>query len=69
MAQSKTAVNAKAAPAEAMPKVGPPSFPVQEIQDLGGPTVDNYKSDDESAKLDAAKGAAESKTVVNAKAG
>lgn len=70
MAQSKTAVNAKAAPAEAMPKVGAEVVPGStEIQDLGGPTVDNYKSDDESAKLDAAKGASESKSVVNAKAG
>lgn len=70
MAQSKTAVNAKAAPAEAMPKVGTDVVPGNtSIENLGGPTVDNYKSDDDSAKLAAGKGASESKTVVNAKAG
>lgn len=70
MAQSKTAVNAKAAPAEAMPKVGADVVPGSpEIQDLGGPTVDNYRSTDDSSKLDAAKGASESKSVINAKAG
>lgn len=70
MAQSKTAVNAKAAPAEAMPKVGTDVVPGStQVQDLGGPTVDNYKPEGDSAKLDAGKGATESKTVINAKAG
>ena len=69
MAQSKTAVNAKAAPAEAMPKVGTEVVPGQEIQDLGGPTPQDYKPEGDSAKLEAGKGAAESKSVVNAKAG
>ena len=69
MAQSKTAVNAKAAAPEAMQKVGTEVVPGQEIQDLGGPTPQDYKPEGESAKLDAGKGAAESKTVVNAKAG
>ncbi len=48
--QSKTAVNAGAKPAEAMPKLttgGTPST----YEDLGGPTPENYKVDDDSAKL------------------
>jgi hypothetical protein len=69
MAQSKTAVNAKAAAAEAPKKLETSVVPGQEIQDLGGPTPQDYKPEGESAKLDAGKGAAESKTVVNAKAG
>ena len=48
--QSKTAVNAGAKPAEAMPKLTtggtPPTY-----EDLGGPTPENYKPDDDSAKL------------------
>ena len=63
MAQSKTAVNAKAAPAEAMPKVGTEVVPGQEIQDLGGPTPEGGEQ-----KLDLKTGE-QSKTVVNDKAG
>ena len=48
--QSKTAVNAGAQPAEAMPKLTtggtPPTY-----EDLGGPTPENYRVDDDSAKL------------------
>jgi hypothetical protein len=48
--QSKTAVNAGAKPAEAMPKLTtggtPPTY-----EDLGGPTPENYRTDDDSAKL------------------
>ena len=48
--QSKTAVNAGAAPADPMPKLTtggtPPTY-----EDLGGPTPENYKVDDDSAKL------------------
>jgi len=48
--QSKTAVNAGAKPAEAMPKLTtggtPPTY-----EDLGGPTPENYRVDDDSAKL------------------
>ena len=69
MAQSKTAVNAKAAPAEGKHEVPTSVVPGQSIEDLGGPTPQDYKPESDSAKLDAAKGAAESKTVVNAKAG
>ena len=53
-AQSKTAVNANAKPADPMPTGNasgvqtPGQIPVE---DLGGPTPENYKSDDDSAKL------------------
>ena len=55
MEQSKTAVNANAAPADAMPKanasgVVAPGNTAQ-IEDLGGPTPQNYRPDDDSAKL------------------
>ena len=55
MEQSKTAVNANAAPADAMPKanasgVVAPGNTAQ-VEDLGGPTPQNYKPDDDSAKL------------------
>ena len=44
--QSKTAVNAGAKPAEPMDTSVAGSY-----EDLGGPTPENYKSDDDSAKL------------------
>ena len=51
--QSKTAVNANAKPAEAMPKLtgNIPDGQTGSWEDLGGPTPENYKSDDDSAKL------------------
>jgi len=69
MAQSKTAVNAKAAPAEGRHEVPTSVVPGQSKEDLGGPTVQDSKPEGDSNKLEAGKGAAESKTVVNAKAG
>jgi len=50
--QSKTAVNAGAKAAESMPSLSG-STPGQtgSWEDLGGPTPENYKSDDDSAKL------------------
>ena len=55
MEQSKTAVNANATPADAMPKANASGVvaPVNtaQIEDLGGPTPQNYKPDDDSAKL------------------
>ena len=50
--QSKTAVNANAKAADAMPHLSG-STPGQTggWEDLGGPTPQNYKSDDDSAKL------------------
>ena len=48
--QSKTAVNANAKPAEAMPKLTTGGTPAT-YEDLGGPTPENYKVDDDSAKF------------------
>jgi hypothetical protein len=50
--QSRTAVNANAKSAEAMPQMSG-STPGQtgEWEDLGGPTPENYRPDDDSAKL------------------
>ena len=48
--QSKSAVNANAKPGDPMPKLTtggtPPTY-----EDLGGPTPENYKPDDDSAKV------------------
>ena len=44
--QSKTAVNSGAKAGEAMDSSGAGSY-----EDLGGPTPENYRSDDDSAKL------------------
>ena len=49
--QSKTAVNANAKPAEPMPKMSDPGTQLGSVEDLGGPTPENYKPDDDSAKL------------------
>lgn len=52
--QSKTAVNAHASAGMPMQHLKPGAVDGQtgNWDDLGGPTVDNYKSDDDSAKLD-----------------
>lgn len=66
--QSKTAVNAGASPAEAMPKLttGIPDGQTGGWEDLGGPTPENYRSDDDSAKLKTAeKTLKQVKDVVN----
>jgi len=51
--QSRTAVNANAKAADAMPKLSGniPDGQTAGWEDLGGPTPENYKSDDDSAKL------------------
>ena len=51
--QSKTAVNANAAPAEPMEKLNPSDTPgnTAQIEDLGGPTPENYSPTNDSAKL------------------
>jgi len=49
--QSKTAVNAGAKAAEGMPKLADPGTQLGSVEDLGGPTPENYRSDDDSAKL------------------
>ena len=51
MEQSKTAVNANAKPAESMPKMADPGTQLGSVEDLGGRTPENYKPDDDSAKL------------------
>jgi hypothetical protein len=69
--QSKSAVNASAKPAEAMPHLttGIPDGQTGNWEDLGGPTPENYKSDDESAKIkDPAATLKSVSDVVNAKA-
>ena len=59
---SKTAVNANAAPAQALPKAGSNASNVStpgnqaEVEDLGGPTPDNYSPTNDSAKLKEAGG-------------
>ena len=49
--QSKTAVNANAKPGEPMQKLADPGTQLANVEDLGGPTPDNYKPDDNSAAL------------------
>ena len=56
-------VTAGAAKAEVMPSSG------AQVEDLGGPTPENYKPDDDSAKLkEPAATLAQVKDIVNAKA-
>ena len=67
--QSKTAVNSGAAPADPMPKLTTGGT-APEVEDLGGPTPENYKPDDDSAKLATPGGTLKQvKDVVNKKAG
>ena len=49
--QSRTAVNAGAKPADPMPTMADPGTQLASVEDLGGPTPENYKPDDDSAKL------------------
>ena len=49
--QSKTAVNSGAAAADPMPTMADPGTQLGNVEDLGGPTPENYKPDDDSAKL------------------
>ena len=51
MEQSKTAVNANAKPGDPMPTMADPGTQLGSVEDLGGPTPENYKPDDDSAKL------------------
>jgi len=48
--QSKSAVNANAKPGDPMPKLTTGGTPAS-YEDLGGPSPENYKPDDDSAKL------------------
>ena len=70
--QSKTAVNANARPGDPLPKEGSNAAGVSTpgntppFEDLGGPTPDNYKPDNDSAKLkDAAGPLKQVRDVVN----
>jgi hypothetical protein len=70
--QSKTAVNANAKPAEAMPKLttGIPDGQSGSWEDLGGPTPENSRPDDDSNKIkDPAAILAQVRNVVNSGAG
>jgi len=49
--QSRTAVNAGAKAGDPMPTMADPGTQLGSVEDLGGPTPENYKSDDDSAKL------------------
>jgi hypothetical protein len=66
--QSKTAVNAGAKPADPMPTMADPGTQLGSVEDLGGPTPQNYRPDDDSAKLKEPSLKTVS-NVVNAKAG
>ena len=48
--QSRTAVNAGAKAGDPMPTMADPGTQLGAVEDLGGPTPENYKSDDDSAK-------------------
>ena len=64
--QSKTAVNANAKPADPMPSLENDGSQLGAVEDLGGPTPDNYRPDDESAKLNTPGGSLKQvKDVVN----
>ena len=72
---SKTKANANASPGDALPKAGSNAAGVStpgndaNVEDLGGPTPDNYKPDDDSAKLKTpGKTLKQVKDVVNKKA-
>ena len=61
--EMENVVTKGAAPADPMPSAGIP------VEDLGGPTPENYRPDDDSAKLkDPAATLAQVKDVINAKA-
>ena len=70
--EMENVVTKGAAPAEPMPKLSTGIAPGQTgaWEDLGGPTPDNYRPDDDSAKLNTpGKTLSQVKNVVNAKAG
>ena len=70
--QSRSAVNANAKPAEPMPHLTtgiPDGQSATGWEDLGGPTPENYRPDDNSAELEDAAGSLKTvKDVVNSKA-
>ena len=66
--QSKTAVNSGAKGGDPMKGIPTSAVPGQAIEDLGGPTPENYRADDDSAKLKEPR-LSHVSNVVNAKAG
>ena len=70
MAQSRTAVNAKAGAPEGMDKVPTSVVPGgTSIEDKGGPTNQNYKADNGSAEMSYGDGVSQTNTVINNKGG
>ncbi len=70
MAQSRTAVNAKAGAPEGMAKVPTSVVPGgTSIEDKGGPTNQNYKADNGSAEMSYGDGVSQTNTVINNKGG
>jgi len=68
--QSKTAVNAGASAPDPMPTMADPGTQLGNVEDLGGPTPENYKTDDDSAKLKTPGGTLKQvKDIVNKGAG
>jgi hypothetical protein len=68
--QSRTAVNAGAKAGDPMPKMADPGTQLAGVEDLGGPTPENYRPDDDSAKLNTPGGTLKQvKDVVNKGAG
>ena len=51
VSESNTAVTSGAKAADPMPKMADPGTQLASVEDLGGPTPENYKPDDNSAKL------------------
>ena len=67
--QSRTQVNDKASGAEPMPKMNPSAVvPGQSVNDIGGPTIYDYKYDNDSAKIEN-EGTSQVSDQVNDKAG
>lgn len=68
--QSKTAVNSGAKAGDPMGKLTDPGTQLAGVEDLGGPTPENYRPDDDSAKLSTPGGTLKQvKDVVNKGAG
>ena len=66
--EMENVVTKGAAKADPMPKMADPGTQLGSVEDLGGPTPENYKSDDDSAKLKEPK-IATVKDIVNKGAG
>ena len=68
--EMENVVTKGAKPADPMPKMADPGTQLGSVEDLGGPTPENYKTDDDSAKLkDPSATLSQVKDVVNKGAG